>query len=167
MNLLYQLPVNTLAGEATTLEAYRGKVLLVVNTASRCGFTPQYSELEKLHQNYQDQGLAVLGFPCNQFRKQEPGSAQDIQQFCDLNYKISFPLFAKIDVNGDNAHPLFRYLKREAPGLFGTKSVKWNFTKFLVRRDGSVYKRYAPTTKPQELSADIEKLLAEEFTSTP
>lgn len=165
MNLLYQLPITTLAGEGSTLEAYRGKVLLVVNTASRCGFTPQYSELENLHQQYRDRGLAVLGFPCNQFRRQEPGSSQEIRQFCELNYQISFPLFGKIDVNGSNAHPLFRYLKREAPGVFGTKSIKWNFTKFLVRRDGSVYKRYAPMTKPQEMAADIEKLLAEEITS--
>ena len=165
MNLLYQLPVTTLSGEASTLEAYRGKVLLVVNTASRCGFTPQYTELEHLHQKYRDRGLAVLGFPCNQFRKQEPGSSQEIRQFCDTNYRISFPMFAKTDVNGDNAHPLFRYLKREAPGIFGTKAIKWNFTKFLVRRDGSVYKRYAPKTKPQELAMDIEKLLTEPLPS--
>jgi len=163
MNLIYQLPVTTLAGEATTLEAYRNKVLLVVNTASRCGFTPQYSELEALHRRYQEHGLAVLGFPCNQFGKQEQGNLQEIRKFCQINYQVSFPMFAKIEVNGDNAHPLFRYLKREAPGILGTKAIKWNFTKFLVRRDGSVYKRYAPRTKPQELAADIEKLLAEDL----
>lgn len=161
MNLIYQLPVTTLAGEPTTLEAYRDKVLLVVNTASRCGFTPQYSELEELHRRYRDRGLAVLGFPCNQFGKQEQGSPKEIQKFCQINYQVSFPLFAKIDVNGGDAHPLFRYLKREAPGVFGTRAIKWNFTKFLVRRDGSVYKRYSPRTKPLELLIDIEKLLAE------
>ena len=162
MSLLYQLPVTTLTGEESTLAPYRNKVLLVVNTASRCGFTPQYSELEALHRRYQDRGLAVLGFPCNQFRKQEPGTLHEIRKFCEINYQVTFPMFAKIDVNGADAHPLFRYLKREAPGILGTKSIKWNFTKFLVRRDGSVYKRYAPATKPQELAIDIEKLLSEE-----
>ena len=161
MNLIYQLPVTTLAGEASTLETYRNKLLLVVNTASRCGFTPQYSELEQLHRRYHERGLAVLGFPCNQFGKQEQGDLQEIRKFCQINYQVSFPMFAKIDVNGDNAHPLFRYLKREAPGVLGTKSIKWNFTKFLVRRDGSVYKRYSPRTKPMELIIDIERLLSE------
>jgi glutathione peroxidase len=161
MTLLYQLPVTLINGEQTTLENYRNKVLLVVNTASRCGFTPQYAELENLYRQYREQGLEVLGFPCNQFRNQESGSLHEIRKFCEINYQVSFPMFAKIDVNGNDAHPLFRYLKREAPGILGTKAIKWNFTKFLVRRDGSVYKRYAPATKPQEFKSDIEKLLAE------
>jgi glutathione peroxidase len=160
MSLLYQLPVTLINGKQTTLEAYRGKVLLVVNTASRCGFTPQYAELENLYRQYREQGLEVLGFPCNQFGKQESGSLHEIRKFCEINYQVSFPLFAKIDVNGEDAHPLFRYLKREAPGILGTKAIKWNFTKFLVQRDGSVYKRYAPATKPEELKVDIEKLLS-------
>jgi len=152
-----QLPDQTPA----SLDQYRGQVLLIVNTASKCGFTPQYHGLEKIYQQFKDKGVTVLGFPCNQFGKQEPGSAEDIGAFCERNYGVSFPLFAKIDVNGKQADPLFNYLKSAAPGLLGTKAIKWNFTKFLVRKNGSVYKRYAPATKPEEMLADIEKLLAE------
>lgn len=143
------------------LEQYRGKVLLIANTASHCGFTPQYKGLEHLYQTYKDKGVEVLAFPCNQFGKQEPGSAEEINAFCERNYGVTFPLFDKIDVNGDKADPLFAFLKQSAPGLLGTKAIKWNFTKFLIRKDGTVYKRYAPTAKPEALIADIEKLLAE------
>lgn len=143
------------------LEQYRGKVALIVNTASKCGFTPQYQGLEDIYRRFKEQGVVVLGFPCNQFGGQEPGSAEEIGAFCEKNYGVSFPLFAKIDVNGDNADPLFQFLKGEAPGLLGSKAIKWNFTKFLVRKDGTVFKRYAPATKPEELVDDIEKLLAQ------
>lgn len=146
-------------GTPVDLSRYRGKVLLIVNTASQCGFTPQYKGLEQLYRDYHERGLEVLGFPCNQFRQQEPGSEAEIGAFCEKNFGVSFPLFAKIDVNGDHAHPLFRHLKREAPGVLGTQSVKWNFTKFLVGRDGRVLKRYAPTTKPADIASDIEALL--------
>lgn len=141
------------------LSEYRGKVVLVVNTASKCGFTPQYQGLEALYQKYQEQGLVILGFPCNQFGKQEPGDNSDIAQFCELNFGVTFPLMAKIDVNGDEAHPLFNHLKTEAPGILGSKSIKWNFTKFLVGRDGKVIKRFAPKDKPESLSSSIEALL--------
>ena len=161
MSLLHQIQVTRLDGTPQTLEAYRGKVLLIVNTASRCGFTPQYGELESLYRKYHAQGFEVLGFPCNQFRQQEPGNAEEIQQFCETQYRISFPLFAKIDVNGDAAHPLFRYLKHQSPGVLGSEAIKWNFTKFLVRKDGRVYKRYSPFTRPATLIADIEILLTE------
>lgn len=144
-----------------SLEEYRGKVALIVNTASKCGFTPQYHGLENIHRQFKDKGVVVLGFPCNQFGGQEPGSAEEIGAFCEKNYGVSFPLFAKIDVNGAKADPLFTYLKGEAPGLLGSKGIKWNFTKFLIRKDGTVFKRYAPATKPEEMVADIEKLLAE------
>lgn len=144
-----------------SLEAYRGKVVLIANTASKCGFTPQYHGLENIYKQFAGKGVAVLGFPCNQFGGQEPGSAAEIGAFCEKNYGVSFPLFAKIDVNGAQADPLFDYLKAAAPGLLGTKRIKWNFTKFLVRKDGTVYKRYAPATKPEEMISDIEKLLAE------
>jgi glutathione peroxidase len=143
------------------LEQYRGQVVLIVNTASKCGFTPQYQGLESIYQAFREKGVTVLGFPCNQFGKQEPGSAAEIGAFCEKNYGVSFPLFAKIDVNGKQAEPLFNYLKAAAPGLLGSKAIKWNFTKFLIRKDGSVYKRYAPATRPQDMLADIEKLLAE------
>lgn len=146
-------------GEPVSLEVYRGQVLLLVNTASKCGFTPQYQGLEALHQRYAGRKFAVLGFPCNQFGGQEPGSAAEIGQFCELNYGVSFPLFAKIEVNGDNAEPLFNYMKAAAPGVFGTRAIKWNFTKFLVDRTGQVVRRYAPTTRPEQLAADIEHLL--------
>ncbi|WP_295798403.1 glutathione peroxidase [uncultured Microbulbifer sp.] len=156
---LFQIPVKTSEGSEATLDQYKGKVLLIVNTASKCGFTPQYKGLEELFQQYKDRGLVVLGFPCNQFGKQEPGSDSEIQQFCELNYGVSFPVYAKLEVNGDGAHPLFSYLKKQAPGILGTQGIKWNFTKFLVNRDGEVVNRYAPKDKPEELAADIEQLL--------
>ena len=155
----FDFSANALDGTPVDLSRYRGKVLLIVNTASQCGFTPQYKGLEQLYRAYHERGLEVLGFPCNQFRQQEPGSAAEIGAFCEKNFGVSFPLFAKIDVNGDHAHPLFRHLKREAPGVLGTQAVKWNFTKFLVGRDGRVLKRYAPTTKPEDITRDIEALL--------
>jgi glutathione peroxidase len=146
-------------GTDADLSAYAGKVLLIVNTASKCGFTPQYEGLEVLHRRYADRGLEVLGFPCNQFGQQEPGDAAEIANFCSLTYDVTFPLFAKIEVNGVGADPLFDALKRQAPGLLGSKAIKWNFTKFLVDRSGRVTARYAPTTKPEDIAADIEKLL--------
>lgn len=158
---IYDFHADSLAGLKIDLAQYRGKVLLIASTASACGFTPQYKQLEQLYRRYQERGLVVLGFPCNQFGRQEPGNAAEIGAFCEKNFGVSFPLFAKIDVNGRTAHPLFTYLKAQAPGLLGTRSVKWNFTKFLVKKDGSVYKRYAPRTAPQQLAGDIEKLLAQ------
>jgi len=150
----------SLDGQAVDMEQYRGKVLLFVNTASACGYTPQYAGLEELQRHYGERGLVVLGFPCNQFGHQEPGTEAEIGAFCEKNYGVTFPMFAKIDVNGDDAHPLFRFLKGEAPGVLGTESIKWNFTKFLVNKDGAVFKRYAPQTAPEEMSRDIEILLA-------
>ncbi|MYM88396.1 redoxin domain-containing protein [Rugamonas sp. FT82W] len=161
MNTLYDITADSLSGAPVKLDQYRGQVLLIVNTASKCGFTPQYQGLEAVYQQFKDQGAVVLGFPCNQFGAQEPGQADEIGAFCQKNYGVTFPLFAKIDVNGNNAHPLFIKLKKDAPGILGTEAIKWNFTKFLIRKDGSVYKRYAPATKPEELAADIAKLLAE------
>lgn len=151
--------VTTNRGAELDLREKVGKVLLVVNTASRCGFTPQYDGLEKLYQDYKDQGFEVLGFPCNQFGAQEPGNAEEIEQFCKTNFGVTFPLMAKIDVNGDNASPLFDWMKSERKGLMGTTAIKWNFTKFLIDRDGKVVKRYAPTDKPEAIAKDIEKLL--------
>jgi glutathione peroxidase len=150
-----------LSGDTVALAQYKGKVLLIVNTASACGFTPQYQGLEQVYQQFRDKGALVLGFPCNQFGSQEPGGEAEIGAFCEKNYGVTFPLFAKVEVNGDGAHPLFKQLKKNAPGLLGTEAIKWNFTKFLVRKDGSVYKRYAPSTAPLQLVGDIEKLLAE------
>lgn len=161
MATVYDFKATGLDGQPIDLNAFRGKVLLVVNTASKCGFTPQYKGLEAVYQQFRDKGVEVLGFPCNQFGAQEPGTADEIGSFCEKNYGVTFPLFEKIDVNGDGAHPLFKYLKHEAPGLMGTEAIKWNFTKFLVKKDGTVYKRYAPQTEPKELMKDIEKLLAE------
>ncbi len=161
MEPVYHFSANSLAGAPVALEQYRGQVLLIVNTASACGFTPQYQGLEAVYRQFKDRGVVVLGFPCNQFGGQEPGQAEQIGAFCEKNYGVSFPLFAKVEVNGPAAHPLFRALKQAAPGLLGTRSIKWNFTKFLVRKDGSVFRRYAPATKPEQLAADIEKLLAE------
>jgi glutathione peroxidase len=161
MTNIYEFSANSLNGAPVDLASYRGKVLLIVNTASNCGFTPQYQGLEAVYQQFKDKGVEVLGFPCNQFGGQEPGSSDEIGTFCEKNYGVTFPLFAKIDVNGDDAHPLFKYLKKQAPGLMGTEAIKWNFTKFLVKKDGTVYKRYAPQTEPKELMQDIEKLLAE------
>jgi glutathione peroxidase len=156
---IYDIPLTTIDGTPTTLEAYRGKVLLVVNVASKCSFTPQYAGLEELYQKYKERGLVVLGFPCNQFMWQEPGDADDIKSFCSLKYNVTFPMFAKVDVNGTNAHPLYKHLKNAARGFLGTKGIKWNFAKFLVDREGNVVLRYATMTKPAKLVADIEKLL--------
>ena len=152
----YELSATTLAGEATTLEPWRGQVLLIVNTASQCGLTPQYEGLQALHDRYASEGLAVLGFPCNQFGAQEPWEEQAISDFCQLNYGVTFPMFSKIDVNGYDAHPIFQQLKTAAPGLLGSTAIKWNFTKFLIGRDGTILRRYAPTTTPEAIAADIE-----------
>lgn len=156
---LLNIPCVTLAGEQKVLGDFQGKALLVVNTASQCGFTPQYKGLEQLWQHYREQGLVVLGFPCNQFGKQEPGDAREIAQFCEMNFGVSFPLFRKIEVNGDATHPLYVELKKRAPGLFGSQKIKWNFTKFLVDPATGKVTRFAPSTKPEALVATIEKLL--------
>ena len=157
---LYEHAITLNNGEQTTLEQYKDKVLLIVNTASKCGFTPQYEGLESLYNKYNDKGFEILGFPCDQFGHQEPGSDEDIAQFCSLNFGVSFPLFKKTNVNGPDANPLFEELKNEAPGLLGTKRIKWNFTKFLVNAQGKVLKRYAPTVKPEAIEKDIVKLLS-------
>lgn len=159
MSAITDFDVKRADGTRIPLTEWRGKVLLIVNTASRCGFTPQYEGLEALHRRYADRGFEVLGFPCNQFAGQEPGSAEEIASFCSLTYDVTFPVFAKIDVNGADADPLFERLKADAPGLMGSKAVKWNFTKFLVDREGRTVRRYAPTTKPEDIAADIEALL--------
>ena len=156
---LLNIPCTTLSGDQKTLADYAGKVVLVVNTASKCGFTPQYKGLEALWQAYKDRGLVILGFPCNQFGQQEPGDNAAISQFCELNFGVTFPLFKKVEVNGSNAHPLFVQLKKRAPGLLGSQAIKWNFTKFLINRDGQSVKRYAPATKPEALKTAIEALL--------
>jgi glutathione peroxidase len=160
MSNLYDFSARTLGGDARSLADYRGKVVLVVNTASECGFTPQYEGLEAMSRKYRDKGFEVLGFPCNQFGAQEPGGAAEIGAFCEKNYGVSFQMFDKIDVNGPGAHPLFKWLTHAAPGILGTEAIKWNFTKFLVGRDGSVFKRYATATKPEAIAGDIEQLLA-------
>ncbi|MGD9943922.1 MAG: glutathione peroxidase [Burkholderiaceae bacterium] len=159
MTTVHDFSADTLGGEPRSLADYRGKVLLIVNTASQCGLTPQYAGLETLYKQYRDRGFEVLGFPCNQFGAQEPGDAQQIGQFCETHYGVSFPMFAKIAVNGDDAHPLYQWLRKEAPGLLGSEAIKWNFTKFLVDRDGRVVDRFAPTTAPADLAPAIEKLL--------
>jgi glutathione peroxidase len=156
---IYDFKAKTIKGEEVPLSQYEGKPILIVNTASKCGFTPQYEGLEALYQEYKDQGFEVLGFPCNQFGGQEPGSEEDIQSFCSLNFGVTFPLFAKVDVNGANQHPLFAHLKTEAPGILGTKDIKWNFTKFLVAPDGHVVKRYAPQDKPEAVEKDLKELM--------
>lgn len=161
MQTLYDFSALTIDGKPLPLSNFRGRVALVVNTASKCGFTPQYEGLQELHQQFHERGLEVLCFPCNQFGHQEPGTSEDITAFCQRHYSVSFQMFEKIDVNGRNAHPLYRWLKNQKPGLLGTRAIKWNFTKFLIRKDGTVFNRYAPATKPEELIADIEKLLAE------
>ncbi len=161
MSSLYDIPVRRLDGSETTLAEWRGQVLLIVNTASQCGFTPQYAGLEALYKKYKDRGFAVLGFPCNQFGAQEPGTADEIGAFCEKNYGVSFPLFDKVDVNGPNAHPLYRLLKQQAPGILGTDGIKWNFTKFLISRDGEPVSRHAPTTSPNALDSAVLDLLAE------
>ena len=159
MSAITDFVVTAADGSPASLADHAGKVLLIVNTASKCGFTPQYDGLEALHRDYATRGFEVLAFPCNQFGAQEPGDAAEIAQFCSLTYDVTFPVFAKVDVNGDAADPLFDRLKAQAPGVLGSKRIKWNFTKFLVSRDGRTVRRYAPTTKPEDLRADIEALL--------
>jgi len=156
---IYQFSAESIKGQQVNLSDYQGRVLLIVNTASKCGFTPQFAALENLYKELEPQGLAVLGFPCNQFGGQDPGADEQIEEFCQLNYGVSFPMFSKIDVNGSEAHPLFHYLKTEARGLLGSKRIKWNFTKFLINRDGQVIERYAPNDKPESIKTDIQKLL--------
>ena len=157
---VYDFEAHEIDGKNVALSAFKGKVLLIVNTASKCGFTPQFGGLEELHKSYEDKGLAVLGFPCNQFASQDPGTDSDIAAFCQLNYGVSFLMMGKIDVNGPAAHPLYKWLTAEAPGLLGSKAIKWNFTKFLVGKDGQVIKRYAPLDKPADMARDIETALA-------
>jgi len=159
MASVYDFTALSITGEPKPLADYRGQVMLIVNTASKCGFTPQYEGLEALHEEFAAQGLAVLGFPCNQFGSQEPGDAAEIANFCAITYDVAFPMFAKIEVNGEATHPLYRYLKHEAKGVLGTERIKWNFTKFLVDRAGRVVARFAPTAKPEALRPAIEKLL--------
>jgi glutathione peroxidase len=159
VTVLLSIPVTAADGTTGDLGRFAGKVLLIVNVASKCGFTPQYAGLEALHQRFHDRGFSVLGFPCNQFGAQEPGDAAEIASFCASNFGVDFPLFAKIDVNGDDTAPLYRHLKEEAPGFLGSRAIKWNFTKFLVDRSGKVVRRYAPQTKPEKISKDIEALL--------
>ncbi|HXC55724.1 MAG TPA: glutathione peroxidase [Rhizomicrobium sp.] len=159
MTTIYDFSAKTLQGKDISLAAYRGKPMLIVNTASKCGFTPQYEGLEALYKAHQEKGLVVLGFPCNQFGAQEPGSEEEIGAFCEANYGVTFPMFAKIDVNGAGAHPLYGFLKQEQAGILGTRNIKWNFTKFLVNRDGKVVGRFAPTTKPADIEQAIAKVL--------
>lgn len=156
---VYEYSAKTIKGQEISLRDYQGKVLLIVNTASKCGFTPQYKELQELYGEYKEQGLEILGFPCNQFLNQEPGTEEEIQSFCELNYGVEFPMFAKVEVIGNEAHPLFKYLGDKAPGLLGSKAIKWNFTKFLVDREGIPVERFAPQTKPLEMKDAIEKLV--------
>ncbi|QKE71953.1 glutathione peroxidase [Arthrobacter citreus] len=156
---IYDFQVKDSKGETVSLSDYKDQVIIVVNTASACGYTPQYKDLQALYEEYKEQGLVILGFPCNQFMNQEPGSNEEIQSFCELNYGVSFPVFGKIEVNGDKADPLFKYLSSEAPGIMGLKSIKWNFTKFIIDKNGKVIERFAPQTNPQELRPTLEKLL--------
>ena len=156
---VYEFTAKTIDGDTVSLDNYRGRVLLIVNVASKCGFTPQYDGLEKLYEKYRARGFDVLGFPSNQFLSQEPGSESEIKSFCELNYKVKFPLFSKIDVNGEHTHPLYGYLKAAQPGVLGTQKIKWNFTKFLIDRRGKPIKRYAPRTKPEEIDTDIQAAL--------
>lgn len=160
MSTVYDFEALQINGKTVALKKFKGHVMLIVNTASACGFTPQFAGLEALHETYGKQGLVVLGFPCNQFGAQDAGDNAEIAEFCQLNYGVSFPMMAKIEVNGDNAHPLYQWLSAEAPGLLGTKAIKWNFTKFLVAKDGTVLKRYAPTDTPESMSDDIKAALA-------
>ena len=159
MASIYDFTVKDIKGKDVDLDRYRGKVMLVVNTASQCGFTPQYKGLEALYEKFRGKGLEVLGFPCNQFGGQEPGDEKEIAQFCELNYGVTFPMFAKVDVNGASAAPVYKYLKAEKPGLLGSEAIKWNFTKFLVDREGNVVERYAPNAEPKALEPDVAKLL--------
>lgn len=156
---IYEFSATNIKGQEVNLSDYQDKVLLIVNTASKCGFTPQFEGLESLHKELESQGLVILGFPCNQFGSQDPGGDGQIEEFCQLNYGVSFPMFSKIDVNGTDAHPLYTYMKKQAKGLLGSTTVKWNFTKFLVNREGQVVERYAPNDKPENIKADILKLL--------
>lgn len=156
---VYSFHVKSLNGQEVPLEKFQGKALLIVNVASKCGFTPQYKGLEEIYRKYKDKGFEILGFPCNQFGAQEPGDAEEIKNFCSLTYDVSFPMFAKVDVNGDNADPLYKFLKKEEKGILGTEAVKWNFTKFLVDKKGNVVDRFPPQAKPEDLAKDIEKIL--------
>lgn len=159
MTTVHDFSADTIDGRSRALSHYRGKVLLIVNTASQCGFTPQYAGLEALYREYRDRGLEILGFPCNQFGAQEPGSESEIAKFCETRYGVSFPMFAKVEVNGDTAHPLFEWLRKEAPGLLGSQAIKWNFTKFLVDSQGQVLRRYAPTDTPAGIAKELETML--------
>ena len=159
MDSIYEIKVKTIDGKETTLEPYKGKVILIVNVASKCGFTRQYDGLESLYRKYKEEGLVVLGFPCNQFGSQEPGTEKEIQNFCRVNFGVTFPMFSKINVNGEETHPLYRYLKSEQAGILGTEAIKWNFTKFLIDREGKVIKRFGSSTTPKEIQKDIEILL--------
>jgi glutathione peroxidase len=156
---IYDFSAVNIQGNEVRLSDYEGKVLLIVNTASKCGFTPQFKGLETLYRQYKDKGLEILGFPCNQFANQDPGSNEEIKRFCEINYGVTFQMFVKVDVNGDNAHPLFKFLKKRAPGFMGIEAVKWNFTKFLVDRNGKVIDRYAPADTPEKFAEDIAQLL--------
>ncbi|AYV66795.1 glutathione peroxidase [Niallia circulans] len=156
---IYDFKVKTMDGKMQALSTFKGDILLIVNTASKCGFTPQFKELQELYQMYKEEGFVVLGFPSNQFMSQDPGTNEEIKSFCEVNYGVTFPMFAKIDVNGKEADPLYQYLTKEAPGALGVKAIKWNFTKFLIDRNGNVVDRYAPSTSPSEIKADIEKLI--------
>ena len=159
MSELYNISIKDIDMNLVDLSSYEGKTLLIVNVASKCGFTPQYKDLQNLYEKYQDQGLEVLGFPCNQFGAQEPGTNEEVKSFCDLNYNVSFKMFDKIDVNGSDASPLFKFLKHESPGIMGTEAIKWNFTKFLVNKDGQVIKRFAPKDGESEIESELQKIL--------
>ena len=159
MTTAYDFSAKTIAGDDQSLKTYEGKAMLVVNVASKCGFTPQYTGLEKLYKKYEDKGLVVLGFPCDQFGHQEPGNEDEIKNFCSLTYDVTFPMYAKVDVNGNSAHPFWKYLKKEKGGLLGIDAIKWNFTKFLINKNGEVVKRYAPTDTPEKIEKDIAELL--------
>ncbi|MED3995312.1 glutathione peroxidase [Peribacillus frigoritolerans] len=156
---IYEIEVNKINGETISLEEYKGKVMIIVNTASKCGFSPQYDDLQSLYVQYKEDGVVVLGFPCNQFLNQEPGDDLEIDSYCKLNHGVTFPMFAKVNVKGKEAHPLFSYLTENAPGVMGSKSIKWNFTKFLIDRNGNIVSRFAPKTKPLEMEEDIKKLI--------
>ncbi len=156
---IYEFSATNIKGQEVSLSDYQGKVILIVNTASKCGFTPQFEGLENLHKELEEQGLVILGFPCNQFGSQDPGDDGQIEEFCQLNYGVSFPMFSKIDVNGSEAHPLYAYMKKQARGVLGSKTIKWNFTKFLINKEGDVIQRYAPNDKPENIKVDIQELL--------
>ncbi|AXN37225.1 glutathione peroxidase [Peribacillus butanolivorans] len=156
---IYEFEVKKINGETVSLEEYKGKVMIIVNTASKCGFSPQYDDLQSLYIQYKEDGLVILGFPCNQFLNQEPGDDLEIDSYCKLNHGVTFPMFAKVNVNGKDAHPLFSYITENAPGVMGSKSIKWNFTKFLIDREGNIVSRYAPRTKPLEIEDDLKELL--------